>query len=187
MLSALEIEESVRNAWKDIEKWYGENTPNLLQSLQPGASEQQLNDFETRVGFSLSKDYWASLKIHNGNVYVHDYCYLSLEGVLVNWEIMTNLVKRGDFDDRSSLGQGVIQNVWWHSKLIPFAEDSAGNQLCIDMSPGPDGVLGQIVYYETEEGLLVSPYTSFLEWLTNYRDELYQGMYKVEDGFLYKK
>ncbi|MCI0529674.1 MAG: SMI1/KNR4 family protein, partial [Nitrospira sp.] len=81
----------IQNIWRDIEVWYRENAPRLLQDLKDGASDQQISEFEAAIGMSLPDDYKTSVRLHNGAVYVHDYEYLSLEGVLSKWSTMTHL------------------------------------------------------------------------------------------------
>ncbi len=185
-----EIEGGIQNIWCDIEEWYSKNSPNLLASLNAGISSLELSELESLLGISLPNDYKCSLKIHNGEVYFHSYSYLSAKSVTSTWKVMNQLYKEGVFDDRELVdneGQ-IIDNAWWHPNWIPFAKDSMGNQICIDMAPGINGVVGQIIYLEMEEGPLVAPYRSFFEWLMNYRDGLYNNIYEItEEGFLYEK
>jgi cell wall assembly regulator SMI1 len=76
------------------------------------------------------------IRLHDGDAYVHDYNYLSLEGVLRKWLMMTELSEEGVFKERKvfDAGEGIIQNTWWHRAWIPFAE-MEGNLICIDLAP----------------------------------------------------
>jgi hypothetical protein len=56
------------------------------------------------------------------------------------------------------------------------------------MAPDEKGIVGQILHMEIHEGPLPSECKSFVDWLTNYRDKLYQGEFEVnEDGYLVEK
>jgi cell wall assembly regulator SMI1 len=66
-------------------------------------------------------------------------------------------IKKGGterWDDRK------IQRRYWHHGWIPFAEDSCGNALCVDTTPARDGMRGQIVMFENQDGR-----GPFLYWL----------------------
>ncbi len=189
-MATTDVEATIQNIWHDIEKWYAENAPRLLANLKDGVSNQVITDFEARVGLSLPDDYKASLRLHNGDVYVHDYNYLSLQRVLKNWLMMTEQSEQGVFEGREifDAGAGIIQNTWWHGAWIPFAEDGGGNLICIDMAPETDGVVGQILNMEMQSGPVASEFTSFLKWLESYKNDLYNGVYEVdEDGSLIEK
>lgn len=58
------------------------------------------------------------------------------------------------WDDRK------IQRQYWHHGWIPFAEDSCGNALCVDTTPARNGMRGQIVMFENQDGR-----GPFLYWL----------------------
>lgn len=185
-----DVEIAIQNIWHEIEAWYMKNAPRLLEDLKGGVSDQQINDFEAVIEMSLPDDYKASLKLHNGDVYFHDYEYLNLECVLNKWLIMTRLNEDDTFKDRKPIDTagGIIQNTWWHRGWIPFAEDGGGNLICIDKAPGVNGVPGQMLYMELQSGPCVSKHKSFLEWIGHYKDDLYRGVYELdEDGCLVEK
>jgi cell wall assembly regulator SMI1 len=180
----------IQKIWSDIEQWYSNHAANLLEDLNNGISDQVLTEFESQTGLTIPEDYKTSLKIHNGDVYFHSYCYQSLEGVLKSWLLMKQQVEAGAFEGRQIFNEGeeVIQNIWWCSRWIPFAEDSGGNFICIDLEPASQGIVGQIIKMEVNAGPVATEYESFFEWLKSYRDDLYKGLYEVdEDGYLFEK
>lgn len=182
--------EPISVVWHAIEKWYQEHAPRLKSGLAAGVSERTLQEFKTRTHLALPEDYQESLKLHNGDVPVHDYTYLPLESVLVVWNAMTQSSKdvKSQKGNISEADRDVIRDVRWHPYWIPFLQDGGGNCICIDMAPGTRGTVGQIINWEQETGPESTPYKSFREWLTTYKDELYQGKYEVDDeGFLEEK
>lgn len=189
-MKSKDVVATVKQIWADIETWYKKNAPNRFEDLLPGAKEEEISQFESRISLFLPEDYRASLKIHNGEVYVHSYNYLNLDGVLNSWSNITHLSEQGVFADHEILeqGSGVIQNTWWDSGWIPFAEDSGGNMICLDLNPADDGVVGQILYMDIQEGPSLSEFKSFLDWLKYYRDGLHIGKYEVdEEGYIVEK
>lgn len=189
-MAKTDVEAAIQNTWNQIERWYAENAPRILENLRNGASDEDISNFEARVGLPLPDDYKASLRLHDGDAYVHDYNYLSLEGVLNNWLLMTEQSEQGVFKEREvfDAGGGIIQNTWWHRAWIPFAEDGGGNLICIDMAPEADGVVGQILKMEMQLGPVATQYKSFLEWLASYKNDIYGEVYEVdEDGYLIEK
>jgi cell wall assembly regulator SMI1 len=178
----------IENIWNDIKEWYRKKCPDRLEDLNEGASAQQLADLENAIGLRLPDDYKASLKIHNGDCYMTDYSYMSIDGVLRKWSMMKRLRDKGTFKESEIIdgGRQIIQNTWWHPGWIPFAEDGGGNMICIDMDPEVNGVQGQILYMETQaEGPIISNYKSFLEWIESYKNDLYDGKYEVDEyGYL---
>jgi cell wall assembly regulator SMI1 len=184
------VESVIQNVWKDIENWYKENAPNILDNLRGGASNKQISEIENSFGILLPDDYKASLKIHNGDIYFHSYNYLSLDRVFDKWLKMMELSQVGTFEGNKVEGveMGIFQNTWWHSNWIPFAEDSGGNTLCIDMAPGINGTQGQILRMEVQSGPSATEHKSFLDWLRGYKDDLYGGRYEVDEfGFIVEK
>lgn len=181
---------SVDHVWDKIEEWLKKNSPKLFADLKPGATEQELKEFEKKTGLKLPDDYRASLKRHNGEVSLTSYTYLSVTGSFTDWEMMTQLDEQGKFKDAEIEGTSdlKLKPVWWSKGWIPFAEDSGGNMLCLDSDPGKRGRIGQVLYMELQGGPRASKYKSFGEWLDRYRKDLYQGKYEVDnEGFLAEK
>jgi uncharacterized protein len=178
------------NLWQDITAWYQRYAPSILEDLGSGISEEELTELEQNIGFSLPEDYRESLKIYNGEFYVSDYQYISAELVYDRWSSMKELLEDGVFNDFkiNYPEKKIIQNTWWNIGWIPFAEDSCGNKLCLDMNPGINGVKGQVIFWETGEGPIPSKYLSFRDWLEAYKNDLYHGKYEVDEaGYLEPK
>lgn len=178
--------QDMQQIWRDIENWYQQHAPELYKRLKPGATDDEIAAAETQLGRTLPDDYKASLRVHNGNVSLHDYTYLDIAQAVGNWSRMKNLADKGTFADREADDDagGAIQKAWWHDGYIPFAEDGGGNMICIDLAPGAQGQAGQIVQMEMGAGPFLGEHNSFGAWLKDYRDRLLAGKYKVEDGFL---
>ena len=64
---------------------------------------------------------------------------------------------------------------------IPFASDSGGNCLGIDLDPGPTGTRGQVINFgrdEDEKFVLAPSMNEFLEW---FADQLESGNFLIRE------
>ena len=184
------LQAAIKNVWNRLEKWYEQNAPVVYQRLNAGVSEQEIKNLEYRMGIRLPDDFLASLIAHNGGIEFHDYEYLTIDRLYQIWSMMNELKAEKAFDGykMAETNQGMIQDTWWDSHWIPFAVDSEGNSICIDLFPGENGTPGQIIYMEKHEGPIISEYKSFFEWLWNYQQDIYRGYYRVnQDGLIEEK
>ncbi|GLV54084.1 hypothetical protein KDH_09330 [Dictyobacter sp. S3.2.2.5] len=58
--------QSVIEFWQRIEHWLTVHTPHILENFNPGASEAQIVEAETLLGFVLPEDFKTFYRIHNG-------------------------------------------------------------------------------------------------------------------------
>jgi uncharacterized protein len=173
--------------WSEIEKWLGAHAPDRARELRPGASPEALEALKTTIHHELPPDYSASLRLHNGKAELSDYAYLSIDDVTDTWTRLRDLEQSGAFAKLQidAPEAQVIQPKWWHSGWLPFAKDSGGNLLCLDLDPGINGRFGQVIRFERAMGPGPMGVNSFLEWLRAYLDALMSGKLKVdEDGFI---
>ena len=178
---------------EQIRAFYKENAPFLLeQSLSP-ASPEALASFETKCGHVLPEGYKSFLQHSDiAHPFIFNYDCLSLSRVENSWQIMSDLLDEGAFNDgrvahhvKEGFGNWdgrYIKQVWWSKGWIPFAEDGCGNMYCIDCTPGPNGTIHQIMQMEIQDGQgpFISQYTSFEHYLTHHLTLLNEGKYEVE-------
>ncbi len=171
--------------WIGVEKWLRDKSPSRYAELQLGAEDRKIHEVEMLMGKSIPDDYKSSLLRHNGNAALSSYTYLSIENAISLYSAMNEreIIEREIDDPESQL----IQPKWWHYGWLPFAEDSGGNLLCIDLDPGPKGKFGQILVVEADMGPGPAGFDSFCAWLSDYHDGLQTGrFYADEEGFIYE-
>ncbi len=180
---------SVRMLWDEIVQWYVQNNATHNRDmLHAGAADTALQKLETALGRKLPRDLRTSLRLHDGGGdMLHNYEYLTTDGILKAWSRhSTRLADGGYLGWHPQPSGNRLQPVWWHRGWIPFAEDSAGNLMCIDLAPGPRGRAGQLVAFERQEN--VGPLWqqgTFRGWLRAFRDGLYDGLLVVNsEGFI---
>lgn len=178
--SAKEIE--IDSLWNDIENWYKQHAPDELEKFAGPASEEDIVKLEEILGLMLPHDYKTSLRRHNGGGYLHNYEYFSTDEVAQKWTELSELKAAGKFDDAvMDLSRETFQQTWWHVAWIPIA-DAFGSLICLDMDPTEKGIVGQVLQHETHaEGPILTRYHSFGEWLNDYKNELYDGQYGLDE------
>ncbi|MGA7730176.1 MAG: SMI1/KNR4 family protein [Chloroflexia bacterium] len=178
----------MQNIWKRIESWLGANVPELLDTLNPGASDAAIADAEAFLGVTLPDDVRASYKIHDGQSLdnaglLEAREFLSLERIKDEWKVWKDLLDAGDFEGTLSEPHDGIKNDWWNPAWIPLTYDGSGNHDCLDLDPAPGGKKGQIIemWHDDPERVLVSH--GFREWLEEFADGLEADEYAMSDDY----
>ena len=166
--------------WNRLKLWLQENAPELLATLQPGATKPQIAALEQHLGASLPDDYRAFLQLSNGQPAdprrrFYDGELLSTATVKEEWDVWKELLDAGDFDDYQSEPHEGVKDDWWNPRWIPFTHDGGGNHLCLDLDPAKGGKTGQVItmWHDSMERELVFP--DFTAWLENLVDGLESG------------
>jgi cell wall assembly regulator SMI1 len=187
------VERKIHSLWKRIERWFEANVPNIALALQAGATDEQIGAAERAMGVTLPEDVRASYRIHNGqrnDVQGAEYGFgileaedfLSLENMVEQWRIPTELLREGKFDGIIVDSSEEVKPEWWNSRWVPITF-SGGNNYCIDLDPAPGGKVGQIIdvwFDAPERGVIAG---SFMEWLEDFADRLEAGEYVTSEDY----
>ena len=150
---------TVADAWKRIGRWLKENAPGW-KPLRKGASPQQLDKAEKKLGFALPAELRQSYETHNGSgenlifPWAEDISFylMSLPDVVGEWHMLAELLEEGEFQDSKGTSDKGIRPDWWNVGWIPFAGNGAGDSFCIDLSPAKGGKEGQVITHNHESG-----------------------------------
>jgi cell wall assembly regulator SMI1 len=183
----------LKELWGRLENWLTKHYPILLDSLNNGATDEMINEAEVRMGIKLPTDFKESLKIHNGQKggifeypgLIGGYQLLSLDSIIDEWEVWTNLQNEGVFDDADELefnNNKVKTDQWWRAKWVPITSDGGGNHHCIDLEPTLEGNSGQVIemWHDDEIRLLIGD--SFKDCFKIIVENLENGKYFVEEN-----
>jgi cell wall assembly regulator SMI1 len=170
----------VNELWDRLKSWLQENAPELLETMQPGASERKISALEQKLGVRLPDDYRAFLALSDGQVedtefYFQDGELLSSKNVYSQWGVWKELLDDGTFEDSASEPQLGIRGDWWNARWIPFTHDGGGNHLCLDLDPAKGGTVGQIISMEHDNGERLIMFNSFSHWLEQLLEDLDSG------------
>lgn len=188
------MEDKIIAILADIRKIYSTIAPDLLNRRKTEkVSEADITAFEKSIDEKLPDDYRFFLM---NNTFLIDFCFsfrcLTLKQSAGRRGSMNELLNNGTFDKSFKVREKAdnwennkLKKVWWSSKWIPFAEDSAGNMFCIDLDPGKAGKKYQVINMEIQDGQ--GPYCSdiydnFVDFLEKHLGYLQNGQYMAEDG-----
>lgn len=185
---------SIESSWNQLETWLSAHHPQLLSWLNPGATEEHIQATEQALGIRLPADVRHCYAIHNGQKstcppFFSGEEFLSLENLVTEWQVWKELLDHGTFSENRSAQDHKTRWDWWHPAWIPFTSDHTGNNICIDLSPGPSGQLGQIIHMFHDDDRRPVLALSLEQWLGNFVTQALAGDYVLAEkyGFLVLK
>lgn len=182
------VRTAVHSIWEDIIEWYTENgfkpATDLKNALNPEAEPAVFDFLDADLREKLPPSLLASYGMLDKEINVNYFELFCVERMATVYADMNDLLNSGDFDDihDQTLDDDKITKKWWDRARIPFAMDSGGDFLCIDLNPGTGGTAGQIINHLGDQGPVSTPYHSFFHWLHSYRNDLYFDKYVVHDS-----
>ncbi|AFZ68338.1 SMI1/KNR4 family protein [Deinococcus peraridilitoris] len=161
--------------------------PGTHLRLNGPASEHDLVQLEERIGFPLPADVRAIYKVNNGEAddlvpgVIFNLKFLPIREVLRlihGFQELreSGICEEGDVPDDRRLRIGFPSVT-----LVPFLDDTTGNQIGYDVNPGPLGRAGQIVVFGADYEEVDIPCTSITECLTVLIEQIQNGNYVVEN------
>lgn len=174
---------SIADNWARLETWLARHMPEMLQSLNPGATTAEIQEVEQELGFNLPEVLKEFYTIHNGQQY-------NPEGGLLygmNLRSLNDIAQfYRDFDDiylaKLSLAEpgqqlghpaldssGKVRPQDMSYLWIPFAtrlNAFTSAQLCLDLDPASSGVKGQVIAVadNMEKMVVANSFDAFFDW-----------------------
>lgn len=179
----------MEKTWEKIEKWLETNAKHVFDSLQPGATDEEIAKTEEYLGVKFPKEVKEVYKIHNGQYsgkmlgFIEGREFLSLEEIKSQWQIWKELVEGGDFEGNEGEPDGPVKPDWYNLKWIPITYNGSGDHHCIDLDPAEGGNVGQIIEMWHDEATRTVVATNLKEWLKEFVNALEEGEYEVSDEY----
>ena len=178
----------IENLWQRLESWLAVHAPDRLETLAPGATEEQIARVEAALSVALPADYKASCRIHDGQLDINDNLmdgreFLGLDRVQQEWEIWKGLLETGEIAEFESDPIGPIRNDWWNTRWIPITSDGAGDYDCLDLAPAQGGDSGQVIDFLHDDGQREVKARSFGSWLAAFVEGCELGTYVYTDDY----
>ncbi len=174
--------------WSRIEAWLDVHVPGGAGILAPGASDAEIAATEQFLGVTFPEAVRASFQRHNGQAsgpwLLEGWELLSLGRIREEWRCWKDLLERGAFRDFRSATDGRTVEDWWHPAWIPLTYDGAGDHHCLDLHPGPQGYVGQIImmwHDDDARGVAAPDYPS---WLAMFAAALEAGRFVYSDQYV---
>lgn len=181
----------MQEIWQRIDSWLQQNAPEIFSDLLPAASDEQFSQVEETIQCELPQSIKEFYLIHNGTrgggpPLMGKWRLLNLDTVCREWSIQNELLADGVFDDEECEPDEPVQPVWWDNRWIPVASNDSGDLICLDLNPPEDGTFGQLIRYWHNDPARTVIAKSFTDWLTQFLNDLENGIYRIEDGWLLK-
>lgn len=167
--------------WKRIETWLHQHAPHILNSLNAGASEDEIKALQIRFGASLPKELVAFYRVHNGQPENSSGLFFGLQflpiaDVLMQHEAWSELSDMNEEfeDDMESYPDGVIKKQYANIGWLPVTHDYGGNHIGVDLDPDWKGVLGQVIIFGRDEDckkLVAESFPAFIEFFVTQLEE----------------
>jgi cell wall assembly regulator SMI1 len=184
---------TLKKYWEKIETWILANCPPILDTLNAGASEQDINNLENVISLKLPLDFIEFYKIHNGQSFTHLNLFdgdrlLSVDEIISEWKLWNEVLPDIDKNCKEMYGEAArstpdkgIKPYWWSSSWIPITSNGCGDNYCIDLDPTSEGTCGQIIrmWHDMPNRDLLA--TSLKNWIDNYVTDLQSGVYTISD------
>ncbi|HLJ97345.1 MAG TPA: SMI1/KNR4 family protein [Gemmataceae bacterium] len=179
--------------WRRLESWIRENAPEILATLQPGATTEELQQAEDELRVALPKSVRDFYRIHNGQatdkygftaqMFLYGWQVPNLKRVVHQWKGWKEVLERGAFQGVRSTPDKGVRNDWWNVKWIPVTQNASGDHLCIDLAPAKGGAVGQMisVWHDAPERSIVG--ASFQEWVERFATGLEKGAYVYSKSY----
>lgn len=185
----------VATSWARLERWCAQNAPILLSRLRPGATKTTIRNLEAAAKVSLPDDVRESYLIHNGSEpYTGSNAYCpgilfgcpldSIErvfkGLKFARKLHSELMKQdeehssGLADRATSFPEGAIKLSYTNPSWVSLS-DSEPNNIGIDLDPGINGILGQVINFGRDEDNKYVLAQSWAHLLQDIADELEAG------------
>jgi cell wall assembly regulator SMI1 len=179
----------MNDLWHRFENWLEQNIPDAIQTLNPGASLEEIEAIQNILNIKLPDDYIASCMIHNGQN--QESPSLTCWGTLLSLGVISDssfttvrtewTILKGVYDEdwiNESEGDrldNLVKNFWWIPKWIPITSNGGGDGFCLDLDPGENGTQGQVIEFIHDSGSRKVEAPSFRSWF----EQLVNG---VEEG-----
>lgn len=179
----------MNDLWHRFENWLEQNIPDAIQTLNPGASLEEIEAIQNILNIKLPDDYIASCMIHNGQN--QESASLTCWGTLLSLGVISDssfttvraewTILKGVYDEdwiNESEGDrldNLVKNFWWIPKWIPITSNGGGDGFCLDLDPGENGTQGQVIEFIHDSGSRKVEAPSFRSWF----EQLVNG---VEEG-----
>lgn len=162
-----------------------EELPELAESLNPHATEEELRQTEEELGFALPLELRELYLIHNGEKdegtgLFFGLPFLSLEGMLSEWRVWAELEEEYALEGgHHSVPAGWIKERYINRYWLPISKDWGGNNIGIDLDPDENGIRGQVINFGRDEEVKYVIARQTAHFLQFIRDTVMEGNYTL--------
>ncbi|KAJ9628531.1 Cell wall assembly regulator [Taxawa tesnikishii (nom. ined.)] len=193
----------VSHTWKRIDRWLEDNYEELQENLCEGCTQNDLNELEHELDCTLPQDVRESLQIHDGQErggrptgVVFGCMLLDCEEIVQEWHNWRKVNEDGrttrttapkpELAPRSCGQAGLATSerhpkAYVHPAWIPLARDWGGNNICVDLAPGPTGKWGQVIIFGRDYDCKYVVSRSWAAFLAQVADDMSTDRWWIEE------
>src|SRR5262245_40613636 len=122
----------MKTIWDRILTWLAANAPVVIDSLRPGASEEQIRQTERALGVAFPEDVRAAYRLHDGQQddasSFEGFGWVSLERMAALWRLLKGALDAGKLPPVARADPVHRAGApWWDAAWVPLTEDGNGN------------------------------------------------------------
>jgi cell wall assembly regulator SMI1 len=153
-----------------IDRWLAANRPDYYRHLQPGATADALDAFESRFSLRLPEPFRSLYRWRDGQ---EPACAASLQGNRMFSSLDEIAETKGMLD--GMIGSDFEDAGWWRLGWVPFLANGGGDCLCLDVAAEGGGTPGQLVafWHDWENRRVEFP--GLETWLRHLADAMESG------------
>ena len=175
------MNQPIDDALRGLDAWLASNLPDLHASLNPGASDAELDAAQARIGRELPAALRALYRWRDGQEddeplgLFMGLPFVPLERALDLWAREARTLERASATDLERWAREYASNpphavarrvasLGW----FPIADDSGGAYVGVDLDPGEEGAPGQVINFggrELVRFVLARDLEAFVRWL----------------------
>lgn len=171
------MNERIKSAWDKVLDWLDTNNPAVANDFRKpldGQEGKKLVDIEKEGGFEIPEPLKFFVSLHHGQKdgdtsgLIFGSQLLGENEIYNEWNVWLNLLDLNEQfgPDMSSFPENAIKPTYANKLWIPLATDGSGNYIGMDLDPGEEGNVGQVITYgrdEDEKKLVADSLAEFLE------------------------
>jgi internalin A len=171
--------------------WGDDAFPIFRSTFNLGATDLEILELETKIGASLPEEVRSLYRICNGQRNAATGLFFGCELLTLNqifdeWAVWRDVLTdnpeiNSEMLHQSSWPNGAVDPVYINLGWIPISRDFGGNNIGIDLAPGPNGIFGQVIIYGRDEDqkiVLGLTLLHVLQWLGS---ELHKGNFELTE------
>ena len=150
----------IEQTFNEIKQILSREFPELVNSLNPPATEEEIKKTEEIIGLSFPDDLKILYLMHNGQKgysgLFFGLCFIDLETMVQEWQSWHDVGQ----DDLDSLDTNIIsipyhwiKEKYVNNHCIAISKDGGGNNIVIDLAPDESGISGQVTNYGRDEDI----------------------------------
>lgn len=163
------------------------NASLIYESLQEGTSDELIKQLETCTGKKRPNDLIQLYKEFNG---INPECHANFAYGIPFIPIENSIKQIKMYDNECDsiklkfVDSGIKSNYTFGKKRIPIGDDCGTSLLCVDLDPDENGLYGQLILLDYDNGVALKVNDSVEEYINQFEKDLSEDKYSLQEDAL---